>query len=152
MEEDDVDAIIEENGVDYESDSELSSNLRDFVAAAQSGDVVALRTAIDNLNGRVDETLEDNDSALHLACLYGHLPCVQLLLERGANMEIKDEDEAIRLHDACAGEGYLEIVELLFSRASGPEYVKRMIETIDVEGDTVLHQQSKTRMGRHQVN
>ncbi|CAH8318365.1 unnamed protein product [Eruca vesicaria subsp. sativa] len=46
MEEDDVDAIIEENGVDYESDSELSSNLRDFAAAAQSGDVVALRTAI----------------------------------------------------------------------------------------------------------
>ncbi|CAH8369591.1 unnamed protein product [Eruca vesicaria subsp. sativa] len=139
MEEDDVDAIIEENGVDYESDFELSSNLRDFAAAAQSGDVVALRTAIDNLNGRVDEPLEDNDSALHLACLYGHLPCVQLLLERGANMEIKDEDEAIPLHDACAGAGYLEIVELLFSRATGPEYVKRMIETIDVEGDTPLH-------------
>jgi ankyrin repeat protein len=37
-----------------------------------------LRTAIDNLNGRVDEPLEDNDSALHLACLYGHLPCVQV--------------------------------------------------------------------------
>lgn len=139
MEEDDVDAVIEENGVvDYESDPELSSNLRDLAAASQSGDVVALRTAIDKLNGRVDEPLEDNDSALHLACLYGHLPCVQLLLERGANMEVKDEDEAIPLHDACAG-GYLEIVELLFSRASCPESVKRMIETIDVEGDTPLH-------------
>lgn len=34
---------------------------------------------IDNLNGRVDEPLEDNDSALHLACLYGHLPCVQVV-------------------------------------------------------------------------
>lgn len=46
MEEDDVDAVIEENGVDYESDPELSSNLRDLAAASQSGDVVALRTAI----------------------------------------------------------------------------------------------------------
>ncbi|KAF3547348.1 hypothetical protein DY000_02003822 [Brassica cretica] len=151
MEEDEVDALIEENGVD---DPELSSNLRDLASAAQSGDVIALRNAIDDvllddlfigfgilidrLNGRVDEPLEDNDTALHLACLYGHLPCVQLLLERGANMEVKDEDEAIPLHDACAG-GYLEIVELLFSRASGPECVKRMIETIDVEGDTPLH-------------
>ncbi|CAN8270048.1 unnamed protein product [Cochlearia groenlandica] len=141
MEEDDVDgdnALFEENGVDEDSDTELPSQLRDLAAAAQSGDVVALRIAIDNLNGRVDEPLEDNDSALHLACLYGHLPCVQLLLERGANMEVKDEDEAIPLHDACAG-GYLAIVELLFSRASGPEAVKRMIETADIEGDTPLH-------------
>ncbi|CAH2054291.1 unnamed protein product [Thlaspi arvense] len=141
MEEDEVDgdnAIFEENGVDSDSDPELSSNLRDLAAAAQSGDVVALRTAIDNVNGRVDEPLEDKDSALHLACLYGHLPCVQLLLERGANMEVKDEDEAIPLHDACAG-GYLEIIGLLFSRASGTESVKRMIETVDIEGDTPLH-------------
>ncbi|KAL1193923.1 Ankyrin repeat domain-containing protein [Cardamine amara subsp. amara] len=145
LEEEDVDgdnAIFEENGVDYDTESELSSQLRDLASAAQSGDVAALRTAIDNLDGRVDEPLEDNDTALHLACLYGHLPCVQLLLERGANMEVKDEDEAIPLHDACAG-GYLEIVQLLFSRASGPESVKRMIETADIEGDTPLHHASR---------
>lgn len=49
MEEDDVDednALFEENGVGYDSDSELPSHLRDLAAAAQSGDVVALRTAI----------------------------------------------------------------------------------------------------------
>ncbi|KAF2578855.1 hypothetical protein F2Q68_00002754 [Brassica cretica] len=127
MEEDEVDALIEENGVD---DPELSSNLRDLASAAQSGDVIALRNAIDDvllddlfigfgilidrLNGRVDEPLEDNDTALHLACLYGHLPCVQLLLERGANMEVKDEDEAIPLHDACAGGKVYHVPLLLF--------------------------------------
>lgn len=89
----------------------------------------------DNLTGSIDEPVEDGDSALHIACLYGHLPCVQvshllflsatfiisvsviikclltygyyfpkqLLLERGASLEAKDEDGAIPLHDACAG-------------------------------------------------
>lgn len=33
---------------------------------------------IDNLNGSIDEPVEDGDTALHLACLYGHLPCVQV--------------------------------------------------------------------------
>lgn len=28
---------------------------------------------------------------------------MQFLLERGANLEAKDEDGAIPLHDACAG-------------------------------------------------
>jgi len=48
-EEEDVDgenAIFEENGVDYDTDSELPSHLRDLAAAAQAGDVAALRTAI----------------------------------------------------------------------------------------------------------
>lgn len=31
------------------------------------------------------------------------LPSLQLLLERGANLEVKDEDGAVPLHDACAG-------------------------------------------------
>ncbi|KFK38378.1 hypothetical protein AALP_AA3G106100 [Arabis alpina] len=141
MEEDDVEednALFEQNGVDHDSDHETPSFLDDLAAAAQTGNVDALRTAIANLNGVVDEPLEDNDTALHLACLYGHLPCVQLLLDRGANMEVKDEDEALPLHDACAG-GYLEIVQLLLSRASESECVKRMLDTIDVEGDTPLH-------------
>lgn len=32
----------------------------------------------DNLNGSIDEPVEDGDTALHLACLYGFLPCVQV--------------------------------------------------------------------------
>ncbi|KAL2992602.1 hypothetical protein AAZX31_10G056700 [Glycine max] len=92
----------------------------------------------DNLTGSIDEPVEDGDTALHLTCLYGHLACVQLLLERGANIEANDEDGAIPLHDACAG-GFTEIVQLLLSRANDAEHIKRMLESVDSEGDTPLH-------------
>ncbi|KAJ0476695.1 putative ankyrin repeat-containing domain-containing protein [Helianthus annuus] len=83
---------------------------------------------MDNLDGSIDEPVEDGDTALHLTCLYGHLSCVQLLLERGASVEAKDEDG-----------GFMEIVRLLIGKADSPECLKRMLETVDVEGDTPLH-------------
>ncbi|CAN6580963.1 unnamed protein product [Malus baccata var. baccata] len=61
-----------------------------------------------------------------------------LLLERGANLEAKDEDGAIPLHDACAG-GYTKVVQLLINSANDAERVKKMLETVDAEGNTPLH-------------
>lgn len=63
---------------------------------------------------------------------------MQLLLERGASLEAKDEDGALPLHDACAG-GYTEIAQLLINSAPDPDCVKRMLVSVDVEGDTPLH-------------
>ncbi|KAJ8899683.1 hypothetical protein K2173_019381 [Erythroxylum novogranatense] len=117
---------------------EIPQHLRDLAAAAQLGDLDALRVALDNLDGSIDEVVEDGDTALHLVCLYGHFSCVQLLLEKGANLEAKDDEGAIPLHDACAG-GFTEIVQLLLSSANSPECVKRMLETVDTDGDTPLH-------------
>ncbi|XAR69669.1 NAD(+) ADP-ribosyltransferase [Bertholletia excelsa] len=128
----------DDDGLTLEAESETPPHLRDLAAAAETGDVEALRHALDNLTGSIDEPVEDGDTALHLTCLYGHMPCVQLLLQRGASLEAKDEDGAIPLHDACAG-GFTEIVELLINSASDPESVKRMLESVDVEGDTPLH-------------
>lgn len=45
----------------------------------------------------------DNDTALHLAALYGHAECVRLLLEHGATASVPDEDGGLALHDAAAG-------------------------------------------------
>ncbi|KAJ0088224.1 hypothetical protein Patl1_32235 [Pistacia atlantica] len=139
MEEDDNEednALFEEDGVNIDLESDTPPHLRELAAAAQLGDVQALRLALDNLSGSIDEPVEDGDTALHLACLYGYVPCVQLLLERGANMEVRDEDGAIPLHDASAG-GFIEIVQFLINSANNTERVKRMLETVDAEGDTV---------------
>ncbi|GFQ00893.1 brca1-associated ring domain protein 1 [Phtheirospermum japonicum] len=127
--------MAEEDDIDH---SEIPLRLRPLISAAESGDLNALRLALENFDGNIDEPMEDGDTLLHLACLYGHLTCVQFLLERGANLEAKDEDGGTPLHDACAG-GYTEIAQFLINRANDPERVKRMLETVDVEGDTPLH-------------
>ncbi|MBA0824152.1 hypothetical protein Goarm_020834 [Gossypium armourianum] len=136
--EDDENPLFEENGLDMDLEADTPPHLRDLAAAAQLGDLNALRLALDNINGSIDEPVEDGDTALHLTCLYGYLPCVQLLLERGANLEAKDEDGAVPLHDACAG-GFVEIVQLLLDRASNSGCLKRMLDSVDAEGDTPLH-------------
>ncbi|XP_031249488.1 poly [ADP-ribose] polymerase tankyrase-like [Pistacia vera] len=149
MEEDDNEednALFEEDGVNIDLESDTPPHLRELAAAAQLGDVQALRLALDNLSGSIDEPVEDGDTALHLACLYGYVPCVQLLLERGANMEVRDEDGAIPLHDASAG-GFIEIVQFLINSANNTERVKRMLETVDAEGDTPLHHAAR---GEHE--
>lgn len=136
--EDDENPLFEENVLDMDLEADTPPHLRDLAAAAQLGDLNALRLALDNINGSIDEPVEDGDTALHLTCLYGYLPCVQLLLERGANLEPKDEDGAIPLHDACAG-GFIEIVQLLLDRASNSGCLKRMLDSVDAEDDTPLH-------------
>jgi ankyrin repeat protein len=128
---------VEDEGL-VDLDVETPPHLRDLASAAQLGDVAALSASIDNLNGSIDEAVEDGDTALHLACLYGYLPCVQLLLQRGANLEVKDEEGGLALHDACAG-GFTEIVRLLVNHSNDPECVKRMLGCVDAEGDTPLH-------------
>ncbi|KAK1403371.1 Ankyrin repeat family protein [Heracleum sosnowskyi] len=92
-------AIIQEQ---QESDSNAPPHLRHLDAALGNGDPDALRHALDNLVGSIDEPIENGDTALHLACVYGKLTCVQILLERGASLEAKDEDGEIPLHGACA--------------------------------------------------
>jgi ankyrin repeat protein len=140
-EDEEENALFQEEGVHIQPDSDTPPHLRELAAAAELGDVNALRLAIDHLNGSLDEPVEDGDTALHLTCLYGFLECVQLLVERGASLDVMDEDGAIPLHDACAG-GFVEIVQFLITSADNPNHphrVKRMLEMIDIEGDTPLH-------------
>jgi hypothetical protein len=116
-------------------DEDVPPHLRALANAAQTGDVDALRAALDNHDDSIDVPVEDGDTLLHLACLYGHLPCAQLLLERGASLECKDEEGAIPLHDACAG-GFTEETPQSTSslRLSGYEELSRKWQFLDLSG------------------
>uniref|UniRef100_A0A453IZM8 Uncharacterized protein n=1 Tax=Aegilops tauschii subsp. strangulata TaxID=200361 RepID=A0A453IZM8_AEGTS len=66
-----------------DEEAPLPPHLQALSDAAQNGDVNALRTALDNYGGSIDDPVEDGDTVLHLACLYGHLPCVQVYIFLG---------------------------------------------------------------------
>ena len=74
----------------------------------------------------------ERETALHLACLYGHEMCAKLLIEAGSNVNMEDSDGITPLHNAAAG-GFLPIVEMLLAV---PEV---SLTTKDADGDTALH-------------
>ncbi|MCO5547004.1 hypothetical protein L7F22_000444 [Adiantum nelumboides] len=136
-----VPVAMEDEDDDFEQEQpvDLPADLNNLLTAAELGNVHDLSQALGELSVSVNDAGEDGDTALHLACLYGHTPCVQILLEAGASIDVKDEDGAIPLHDASAG-GYVEIVKALLTAAQGDEQkVKRLLETTDIDGDAPLH-------------
>ena len=70
------------------------------------------------------KTYAQTHTPLALACKFGHLDIVKLLLERGANPEFVDEDGESPLHLAVRG-GYRDIVLLLCQLKN--EAVKRIL-------------------------
>ncbi|XP_020519516.1 ankyrin repeat domain-containing protein 1-like isoform X5 [Amborella trichopoda] len=118
---------------------DLTDDSRAFWNGAELGDVDQLRHALDNLDGSIDVPLEGGYTALHLTCMLGFLPCVQLLLERGANLEVASGLlRMFPLHSACKG-GSTEVVEFLINTVPYSEVVKRILNTGDKDGDTPLH-------------
>ena len=73
----------------------------------------------------------DGGSALHLAASEGNTETVQLLLEKGADINMKDKDENTALHLA-AGYGQTETVQLLLEKGA-------KINEMNDEGLTALH-------------
>jgi len=125
-------------GENLELQAAVPEDVQAVMAAAEDGDAEALSQALANLRSGVDCEGEDGDRPLHIACLYGHLSCVQILLAAGANMEVRDEDGGLPLHDACAG-GYKEVVGTLLQAVTSEEQLSRVLDGFDIDGDTPLH-------------
>ncbi|KAH7292508.1 hypothetical protein KP509_29G071600 [Ceratopteris richardii] len=124
-----------EDDFEVEEQLQIPPDLARLHTAAESGKADDLSQALRELNVSINEPGEDGDTALHLACLYGHAQCAQILLEAGASVDVKDEDGALPLHDACAG-GYVDIVKAVLMACGDKQKVKSLLDTADVDGDT----------------
>lgn len=74
----------------------------------------------------------EGDTALHLACLYGHTDVARTLLEAGHGAAVLDDNGGTPLHDAAAS-GHLDIVQLLLQQ---PGVVA---DAVDGDEETALH-------------
>lgn len=86
-------------------------------AAAKSGDVARLRQALD-AGADPDAPFRLGVNALHYAAMRGHTEAARLLLERGAQVDAKDEVNQYSALTHAAKGGFCELVELLVARGA----------------------------------
>lgn len=86
--------------------------IKAVIEAINLGDLNLVKNFIEE-KGVDSNTMTVGRSLLHIACSFGHIEIVKLLIEKGANFNAADDDNSdTPLHIAC-GHGYTEIVKLL---------------------------------------
>ncbi|CDO94781.1 unnamed protein product [Kluyveromyces dobzhanskii CBS 2104] len=86
--------------------------------ASSTGSATILQKLLDHtIEPNVDAQTSNGITALHLACSKKHLSVVQLLIDRGASVRIKDKLDQLPLHRAAAS-GSTGIVSILCDQKS----------------------------------
>jgi ankyrin repeat protein len=89
----------------------------EFFAAARKGDVAAVKAFLDK-GVDVNAKTQYGATALSYACDKGHTEVVRLLLERGADPNVKDTFYGATPMSWAAPKGYIEVVKLLIEKGS----------------------------------
>ncbi|KAI4378710.1 hypothetical protein MLD38_016150 [Melastoma candidum] len=138
-------SVLEEDGLDYQLQYDDPPHFLAVMAAIEREDTEGLSRALDvleSMNIGINEAVHDDFPALHLACVYGKLSCVKLLLERGAGLEFEDAYGMCPLHAACV-EGNPEVIQHLLNAAPSPHVIERMVNMVGSaelgNGETPLH-------------
>ena len=101
-----------------------------LMIAAHCGHTDTVRYLVGLPEVEVNQLADDNKTALHWAVESNHTEIAQLLIDAGADMDIKDSMGNSPLHDACCF-GTLDIVKMLVEVGAG-------VRATDDQGDTCL--------------
>ena len=88
----------------------------------------------------IDINMRDKQrsTALHEACENGSKRVVELLLNKGAEISVANDDDVTPLHIACH-EGCTEVVKALLFRGHHKNIVRTLVSAADNQGSTALH-------------
>lgn len=96
---------------------------------ATDGEVLLLKELLEDTD--INTVNSSHETLLHVAAENGHLPIVELLIRKGARLDLQDNKGHTALHGA-ASRGHTEIVRALI-QAGAPIY------TLDLQGKTPVH-------------
>jgi len=92
----------------------------DVLSAAESGDLGRLGSLLRQNPSRVTDRSSTGDTPLHFAAWQGHVDCVALLLDSGADPNVQGDRGWTPLHYACHHE-QREVAQLLLGRGAFPD-------------------------------
>jgi ankyrin repeat protein len=92
----------------------------EFFAAARKGDVAAVKAFLD-AGVDVNSKTRYGATALSYACDKGHVEVVRLLVERGADVNVKDTFYGEVPLGWALSHGHVQVVKLLLDKAAGIE-------------------------------
>ncbi|KAL7397389.1 hypothetical protein ABVT39_021211 [Epinephelus coioides] len=111
----------------HKPEQSQSENLIHMIAT--DGELVLLQELLDDTD--INTVNSANETLLHVAAENGHLPIIELLIHKGARLDLQDNKGHTALHRA-ARRGHTEIVAALI-QAGAPIYAQ------DVDGKTPVH-------------
>ncbi|XP_067454225.1 CARD- and ANK-domain containing inflammasome adapter protein [Thunnus thynnus] len=112
---------------DHEPAHSKSQSLIHMIVS--DGEVALANDLLNDTN--INTVNSSNETLLHVAAEHGHLSIIELLLQRGARLDLKDNKGHTALHRA-ASRGHTEIVRALI-KAGTLNY------TLDLQGKTPIH-------------
>ena len=105
--------------------------MNDIFAQCRDGNVLAVKFWLDNTENDLNQGDDHLFTPLHWACREGHRQIVDLLISRGARLNVTNMGDDVPLHNA-AQNGHLDIIKKLIQQ-------KCNVNVVNEHGNSPLH-------------